>query len=546
MSTSSQDNLASGKHERPELARATDASRLRIRLAGVGGIGCAAWLAGCLCFSITSPPDAAAQPKQRTELATLYFGNSSCGGASCHGNMKPATERGQDKLDGASTVFSRHHELHLWDSFDRHKIATRVLTDARGKRMAELLGIKGAVADPKNNQQWRQCLTCHGVALADEKNVDPESFGPKQRIDNGVTCVVCHGPHPEWVNAHVKPVGNTWRTLTREQKKEQYGLNDLWDPATRAELCCSCHVGNAAEGKFVNHEMYAAGHPPLPGFEIVTFSEAMPRHWETLQEKYQRLPEHRTTYENAYHLGDDPDAHQFRLLVASALIALRNSTQLVATQAKPGNERDWPEFALYDCYACHHDLKADSWRLKRGAAGKPGRPQMREWPTALMPLAIASNSQADYQQKLSELQSAFSKVPFGDPGEVGPKATALAEWCDGALKHLRESRVDRTSRAKLLSLLAHESEKTLLDFDSARQVGWALRVLLGEAADAVKEASVKEPLDRLSTQLMLTLPRGPQPIVGEHLQASMAKLAEYDAVEFQRNLRALAKLLPKQ
>ena len=32
-------------------------------------------------------------------------------------------------------------------------------------------------------------------------------------------------------------------------------------------MCLSCHLGNAREGRVVTHEMYAAGHPPLPGFE---------------------------------------------------------------------------------------------------------------------------------------------------------------------------------------------------------------------------------------------------------------------------------------
>ena len=34
----------------------------------------------------------------------------------------------------------------------------------------------------------------------------------------------------------------------------------------------------------VTHEMYAAGHPPLPGFEIATFCSQMPPHWESAAE----------------------------------------------------------------------------------------------------------------------------------------------------------------------------------------------------------------------------------------------------------------------
>ena len=62
-------------------------------------------------------------------------------------------------------------------------------------------------------------------------------------------------------------------------------MTDLWDPVRRAETCASCHVGNHDEGKVVTHAMYAAGHPPLPGFETATFGDLEPRHWQYLSEK---------------------------------------------------------------------------------------------------------------------------------------------------------------------------------------------------------------------------------------------------------------------
>ena len=45
--------------------------------------------------------------------------------------------------------------------------------------------------------------------------------------------------------------------------------------SSRAKLCSACHVGNVEDGKLVTHEMYAAGHPPLPGIEIVAFCDAL-------------------------------------------------------------------------------------------------------------------------------------------------------------------------------------------------------------------------------------------------------------------------------
>src|SRR5947209_10193839 len=76
-----------------------------------------------------------------------------------------------------------------------------------------------------------------------------------------------------------------WRGVASQAKEEQYRMADLWDPGKRSKTCASCHVGNSDEGKVVTHAMYAAGHPPLPGVEISTFSDAMPRHWQYLKEK---------------------------------------------------------------------------------------------------------------------------------------------------------------------------------------------------------------------------------------------------------------------
>jgi hypothetical protein len=498
-----------------------------------------------------------ADGKQADGKHKVYFGNrKACGTEGCHGRMMPAGP-GEELVGDVSAVLSRRHELQLWETQDKHKIATKVLLEGRGQRMAELLGIKGDITDPAKNHAWRQCLSCHGVIVEDEKQADKKSFAPKDRIDSGVSCVVCHAPYAEWVVEHSRTVLNKWQDFTREEKEATYGLRDLWDSRRRADLCSSCHVGSVAEGKVVTHEMYAAGHPPLPGFEIVTFSDAMPRHWETLPEKYQRLPKAREVYDRVYHFGDDYQQQQLRLLVTSAVVAFRHSAQLVAVHAqaaqKPGNDRSWPEFALYDCNTCHHDLKAESWRQQRGYAGKPGRPQMRDWSTALLPLAMrheqprAATMVADFPKRLASLRGAFSNSPFGDPSEVFPKAAALVEWSDAMLKQLQESRFDRGESAKLLAALVDGYKKDLLDFDSARQIGWAIHALIKEGSPGtLKDANLKEPLARMTDQLNLMLLKGQQPIWPSYVHETMAKVAAYDAVEFRNHLGALARALPKR
>src|SRR6266550_4810159 len=144
--------------------------------------------------------DAKKQPGG-SKLERLFYGNvKACGTDGCHGNSTPVGEK-QATYKGFSSVFARRHELHLWETEDKHKIATKVLRGERGRRMAELLHIKGDITDPstqKTNLEWKQCLTCHGVVIEDVSEVH-KSFGPEDRLESGVSCVVCHGPYKNWV-----------------------------------------------------------------------------------------------------------------------------------------------------------------------------------------------------------------------------------------------------------------------------------------------------------------------------------------------------------
>src|SRR5208282_586541 len=133
-------------------------------------------------------------------------------------------------------------EVTIWDDKDKHKLAHKVLRDPRAKKMGELLH-SDVVTDPR-------CISCHGVPIhASDMNSFAESFKDlNQRIEEGVTCGVCHGFYKEWINKHGERIDREeWRKLSRQVKQTQYGMTDLWDPAKRTHLCASCHIGNVAE-----------------------------------------------------------------------------------------------------------------------------------------------------------------------------------------------------------------------------------------------------------------------------------------------------------
>jgi hypothetical protein len=212
-------------------------------------VGASAWL-----LMLALAGGAAAQRPGRLP-ALPYNGADEC--KACHTQQTNVDQTG-------SLTFVTLTEYAIWKTLDKHAQAYAVLKTARSRRMGELLG-NVKVTDPQTG-----CLNCHAMnALKTNKEV--ETFTP----EDGVSCGGCHGPSSKWFAEHSVP---SWRKLSPQEKAEK-GMVDLRDPAVRAELCMSCHVGNAAQGKVVTHAMFAAGHPPLPPFEVALFSKNMPQHW---------------------------------------------------------------------------------------------------------------------------------------------------------------------------------------------------------------------------------------------------------------------------
>jgi Cytochrome c554 and c-prime len=497
----------------------------------------------------------------------VFYGVKSC--RNCH--LKGFEDPGEDICRGT--------EIAIWQSEDKHALAYKVLGDERGKRMGRILGV-----DVQKNDK---CLACHSVLVSAQLGYQP-GFQKDTNVspEEGVSCVACHGPdivvlpgqdRPAklgWLDTHGsqnRQFRDAWRKLSRDVKQDQWGMTDLWDPAKRTKLCASCHIGNVAEGKEVTHEMYAAGHPPLPGFEVVTFSSQMPRHWQYLREKDKKIVENVMKFH-----ASEVDLEQTNLLAIGGLVAFRENLQLLAGKAAT---KDWPEFANYSCYACHHDLKSDSWRQKRGYAGKPGRPPMREWSTALVELGLfhaagnadqATSLVADLQTRLDALQGAFDAQPFGQPEAVKQKAEDLTKWIDAQVKRiqdriaLNENKGGFSRNASGL-LLAHwlDLEKRsrpdvklngvvkrpVPDFDSARQLAWAYQLLYLETAskhdpkarENLAKGMVADPAwKRLDDYLHLTLPPG-QTKLETSFGPGLERIGQYEPGEFFQQLDAVLK-----
>lgn len=370
-----------------------------------------------------------------------------------------------------------------------------------------------AAAFARHVETLKACFACHAP-------VEERVVGDRQRttIENGVSCQACHGPGLAYEAPHQKPL---WRLVSAADKQREFGLRDLRNPVRRIELCASCHVGalsghwglvGESNQRLVRHEWYALGHPPLPGLEFVTFAAQQPAHWRTVQEKLFR-PEGFQYYKTGADAADaqeyldfvlkndrvklaasylaanpqsfspDPkgDMARAREVLISGLGVLATYAELVGAVHAQGAAAG-PEFAVYDCTACHHELRSDfptQVRVRR--PGLPGRPPPVLWTLALARLG-AAQAQSDIGPAMAELEAAFSARPFGESERMHMAAKALADQCWAAATALATQPLDNDAATKLLVRLVHPEHDVDRDYHSARQYAWAIREVIKDLA----------------------------------------------------------------
>ncbi len=410
---------------------------------------------GLATLAVGRPPAEAGPPPNG------YIADTDMGGRclSCHYGPNPGNQ------DRAKFVLL--YESQYWKDHDLHSRAFDALTSDLGKRMAERLYGKPTAA-----ATTAACLVCHatdytpGAPLADNP---PGRFG----CDLGVNCQACHGPGDGWNGKHQAA---DWRALPPADK-QTLGLANLRDPAVRAGKCVACHVGSVAEGKFVTHAMYAAGHPPLPAFELATFSRDEPKHWRqpAAVEYIAKLPPAEARALFSYRSGEVEAA---RLATVGAVTALRETAKLAA--AAPAGEP--LDFAHFNCAACHHELVVPSDRQRNGFPGAAGRPVPTTWPVwatrAVLRHPAAKDEAAGFEAAYEAWRKAFDAAPFGDRPQVTAAAAGVEAACEAVLKKLDAATFDGPSARSLITALTAEANGTsgrrdYLDADGAGQLARA-------------------------------------------------------------------------
>lgn len=293
-----------------------------------------------------------------------YVGRSSCATATCHGGVI-----------GLGPAW--HSSSSVWESSDPHLRAGAVLLADLSRRIVGALEPAATDSDVAYYRALQtHCVSCHAPEAATElKSLDAALIA-------GVSCEACHGPASHWEKIHTLQGWNQ-----SERFSASTGMLDMESPLSRVDNCVRCHVGSRTADALVrdmNHDMIAAGHPPLY-FDAIRHHARLPTHWARAADKVTELQRSRA-----------PETHeglQARVLLAALRLS---SERRVAGLAAPQ-----PELSEYDCGACHHDLRINSPRQNRSTATALWQP----WYTAGRELAVSRRDLHLSQTDLHKLHS---------------------------------------------------------------------------------------------------------------------------------------------
>lgn len=361
------------------------------------------------------------------------------------------------------------------------------------RRICDKLWGANSVTTVEGYNKFRDnCLTCHGGYHPGAQGFD---LGTLDNARLGIDCLYCHqdGNKTDWVEPH--QTAKKWRMRSPTQKAAA-GLRPLATTSVQADLCMDCHVGNRDKNMFVTHEMYAAGHPPIPSIELQEFSKEMPQHWQAPGQLYDSLEESGYGDRDRYFAINYPGVAasrnaktvfwNTRKMLLGALTARKKTLSLLVDSA---DSHRWADYSMYDCAACHHELNSRSYRQYRGFPAAPGRPRQHEWPDALLQIAYAyvyhrdAAGLANTRQLESSLVAAIGQQPFGDPNQVRPIADQFRAELDRAITVLEQKPFTAGVAKAVLTGLSQTNTERLLTYDSARQVVWAMQTIVREMED---------------------------------------------------------------
>jgi len=353
----------------------------------------------------------------------VHLGVASCAGSTCHGAVQP--------LKGSSVA---QNEYIIWSRRDKHAKAYEVLGEARGERIARILGLGDA-------RTAAICLNCHA------DNVPPDRRGPQFQISDGVGCEACHGGAKSWLGVHISGATHAENVAA--------GLYPTDQPVARAELCLSCHMGDD-DTRFVTHLIMGAGHPRM-GFELDTYTAAEPAHFVI----------------NKTYIERKGPVNDVRVWAVGQAIALERFMDLVL-DPKHAPKGLFPELVLFDCTACHHSMDALRWQERPAAQLPPGLPPLND-ANAIMLHVIAMRVAPDQAKPLADHLLALHRASTENWTAVQREARELRQIAAALVPVVsRHEFGPDDMRALADGVIAAALSRNAADYPGAEQAAMAL------------------------------------------------------------------------
>ncbi len=293
---------------------------------------CLAWLGASPRADDAPQESNVAAPETILMGGAPWVGVGGCAAAACHGGET-------DKPRG---------EYATWIARDPHSRAYSVLFGETSLQMAQQLAGGDATRATAPHED-RRCLACHAPT-------GPLTERTPQITGDGVGCEACHGAAEKWSTEHATIRWKELSPIEQSAKRRELGMTDMHDILTRAQQCTRCHVGDGEAN--VDHDLIAAGHPRM-SFELGAFHDELPKHWPSEEER-RREP-----------------AFEAKLWAVGQATSAAAHFELIAARAE---QKHGIEFSNYDCYACHHELRAPSWRqADQVNRSSPGQLRAMTW-----------------------------------------------------------------------------------------------------------------------------------------------------------------------
>lgn len=330
------------------------------------------------------------------------LGAWSCAATACHGGgeLSRRTSGGELERWRNADPHARASSTIESDAFAKILLKLGIITkisDAKapGQRLADLAG---SADDPSNHgaaaARLNECLKCHnpmGAPTSWTREVVPPPGVEVMSDGLAIGCETCHGPAKQWIGDHFR----------RDFDRQQPGFHDLKNPLVRARTCTQCHIGDGQRD--MNHDMIAAGHPPLR-FDLASYERALPKHWNDSRQRAGTRD-----YELKLWLAGQLANFDSGLSLLESRVARSKSEEPenLAERAKA----PWPEFAESNCSSCHHALRAETEAAQTGIAYQPNDSPLstKNWNCGALEALLGLERPAD-ADRLPEIQSDFRRL----------------------------------------------------------------------------------------------------------------------------------------